>query len=251
MKNYWRTGKNWLVRLRFYGLRNTISLVKYLKINNQFSLLINNHKFLLRGNTVDFAVFDSIIRKGEYNLDIGITPDIIVDAGANIGASTLYFRRRYPNAKIIAIEPERSNFALLKQNLSDYKGVILANYAIWPENTKLMISNPDAEKYAFQMKETDEHLGAIDGVTIERLMEIWNLQQIDLLKIDIEGSEKMLFNKPDLDWLKKVRVMIIELHDAIIPGTSEAFNEAIKCIDSTIFRSGENIVVVNRGLANG
>lgn len=195
---------------------------------------------------------DSIIRKGEYNLDIEINPDIIVDAGANIGASTLFFRLKYPDAKIFAIEPERSNFELLKQNLRNYQNIILENYALWSENKELIISNPDAEKYAFQMKENEGLTGgAINGVTIERLMELWNLQQIDLLKIDIEGAEKMIFDKPEVSWLNKVQVLIIELHDSIMPGTSEVFHRSIRCIDSDIFQNGENYVVVNRSMANG
>jgi FkbM family methyltransferase len=247
MKDYWGTVINWLARVRSYGLRNAYRLKKNLRKDNLFSLNINHHKFFLRGGTVDFAVMDSILRKGEYDLDTGFNPEIIVDAGANIGASTLYFRIRYPEARIYAIEPERSNFELLQKNLSDYPGVTMENCAIWSENRELIISNPGAEKYAFQMAEARENADIIPGVTVDSLIDRWQLPHIDLLKMDVEGAEKLIFDMPEIRWLEKVRVLIVELHESLMPGTVEVFQNALRGIEYESYQRGENHVIINRG----
>ena len=88
---------NWLERVRLYGLRNTFRLYKYLKKPREFALKQNGNKFYLRGKTVDFVVFHSIFGNKEYKLQLPFEPDVIVDAGANIGASTLFFKTNFPN----------------------------------------------------------------------------------------------------------------------------------------------------------
>lgn len=235
----------WGDRLRFYGLRNTISLKRNLKRDKIFSLVINGRGFCLRGNTVDFDVTNSILRKGEYDIDFGFEPAVIVDAGANIGASTLYFRLRYPNSIIYAIEPEGSNFKLLEKNLASYKNVHTEKCAVWYKNMDLVVSDPGAEKYAFRMDEAGGDGNIISGFTMNELMKRWNLERIDLLKMDIEGAEKKLFDMMEIPWIKRVRVLVVELHDTLEPGTMEAFRKAISGIDCTVTRKGENYIVFN------
>ena len=244
------TYKNWLKRFKHYGFSNTISLLHNLRKDVVFALKYYGNKFYLRGNTVDFAVFNSIFVSGEYDLKLDFEPRYIVDAGANIGASALYFKIRYPEALLIAVEPEKSNFRLLKKNLNNYQKVGLENCALWPDNRGLVISNPDAEKYAFQMVEATGEAEAIKGITIENLFTRWHLPHVDLLKMDIEGAEKLLFDAEDISWLKKVRVLVVELHESIIPGTEDAFWRAFRNIDCEIFRQGENHIVINRSFKN-
>ena len=58
-------------------------------------------------------------------------------------------------------------------------------------------------------------------------MERYNLQHIDLMKIDIEGGEKALFSGDDLEWVRFVKTYIIELHDSIVHGCSNAFYKSL------------------------
>lgn len=250
MKNYFRIIATWADRMRLYGLRNTVILKKNLKRNRVFSIRVNDREFYLRGKSVDFDVINSILKKGEYDLDTGIEPEVIVDAGANIGASTLYFRMRYPGSVIYAIEPEGSNFDLLTKNTAAYSDVYPENCAVWYENSDLVISNPDAEKYAFRMNEAGKAGNIIRGFTIDELMKRWGLTRIDILKMDIEGAEKGLFELPGIPWMKKVRVLIVELHEVMEPGTVEAFRRAINSIDCTVTQKGENFIVINNGFGN-
>jgi FkbM family methyltransferase len=246
MKDYSAIIHNWIKRLRSYGFKNTLRLKKNLKRDCLFSLNFRGHDFFLRGNTVDFNVFNGIFIEKEYDIDLGFNPAIIVDAGANIGASTLYFRLKYPEARIFAIEPEKSNFEILRKNMDNFSSIILENSALWDKDTELSISNPDAEKYAFQMDEKRESGAMVHGMTIESLLKRYDIQGIDLLKLDIEGAERFLFNKEEVPWLKKVRVMIIELHETLYPGTTDIFLNAMEKIDHTLLTRGENTIVFNR-----
>lgn len=58
-------------------------------------------------------------------------PQIIIDCGANIGLSTIFFKNSYPNAKIFSIEPDQENFSRLKDNIKKYDNIIPINKAIW------------------------------------------------------------------------------------------------------------------------
>ena len=70
---------------------------------------------------VEAQIAESFMRKG----------DIVLDAGANIGASAIYFARRYPNARIFALEPEQENYDLLLRNTHRYHNIIPIKAALW------------------------------------------------------------------------------------------------------------------------
>jgi len=88
--------------------------------NNLIKVRIKKIKapFFLRLKTTDLPTFDQVFFYKEYDFDTAKSPNIIIDAGANIGLAAIYFANRYPNAKIIALEPEQSNFRILKENVS-------------------------------------------------------------------------------------------------------------------------------------
>lgn len=69
----------------------------------------------LRLKTSDMLTFVHVFLRGEYDVEIAKTPTIIVDAGANIGLMSIFYANKYPDAKIISLEPDRSNFTLLKK----------------------------------------------------------------------------------------------------------------------------------------
>jgi FkbM family methyltransferase len=245
MKINCETVHNWLTRFRAYGTRNTFKLFYHLRKEGQFSITINGRKFYLRGNSVDFTVLNSIFGKQEYDFDLGFTPEVIIDAGANIGVSTLYFRTKYPEAKIIAVEPESSNFHLLKMNTESYQNVVCINGAVWGRDGNLDLVNPDGEKYAYQVDRIPDGRGNIKGYSINTIMSDTGIEAIDLLKMDIEGAEYSVFSEGSPAWIKKVRVLVIELHEFINPGITELFQNAIGSIRHKQLIMGENLVIYN------
>jgi len=75
-------------------------------------------------------------------------------------------------------------------------------------------------------------------------MERFQLEEIDLLKIDIEGAEKELFSTNYESWLPKTKVLYIELHDRYRKGTATSFFKAICQYDFSIFLGRENLICI-------
>jgi len=78
------------------------------------------HPVHLRVWTTDTSTYAEVLLRGEYAFDLPFSPRIILDAGANIGMASIYFTHRYPEARIIAVEAEASNFAVLERNVRPY-----------------------------------------------------------------------------------------------------------------------------------
>jgi FkbM family methyltransferase len=221
--------------------------MKNQKKDEVFAIRCFGNKFCLRGNTVDFAVLNSIFVNGEYDFKIDFIPEYIVDAGAYIGASTIYFHSRFPKSKILAIEPERSNFELLVCNTKPFAGISCIYGGLYCKDTHLVISDKNVEKYAFRVENNVMSEDSVPGYSINTLMNDFHMPRIDILKLDIEGSEFYIFNEANVSWLQNVRVLIIELHEYIHPGVTELFYNRISAIPYKQTSSGENIIIVNEG----
>src|SRR5687768_3676011 len=90
----------------------------------------------LRPGTSDSGVFGQIFLKHEYDLNLGFEPKVIIDGGANIGLSSVYFKNKYPNAKIIAIEPDEDNFEMLRKNTATYSDIHIKKAGLWSKNQR-------------------------------------------------------------------------------------------------------------------
>ncbi len=87
-------------------------------------------------------VYREIFIKQHYEFLVKKSPEVIIDAGANIGLASIYFANKYPKAKIIAIEPEKGNFAILKKNVSPYSNIFLIQAVLWNKNEKINLLDP-------------------------------------------------------------------------------------------------------------
>src|ERR1700747_1771430 len=102
-----------------------------------------NRHVTIRPGTSDLRCLRKVFVNNEYAIPFETNPRLIVDAGANIGLPTLFFSGKFPGTKIIAIEPEPSNYDLLVRNCSGVTNVTLWNAAVWNTDTSLRIANPD------------------------------------------------------------------------------------------------------------
>jgi len=215
--------------------------------NHQLTWEFKNikHPIHLRGKGSDKLVMEQVFYHKDYQIPLSFEPNVILDCGANIGLATIFFRNRYTNAAIIAIEPESENFELLKKNTSYYDNIFIEQKGIWNRKCNLEIfEGPDKKPWSFFLKPTEKPAGEniIEAIGIRELMEKYNLEYIDLLKIDIEGAEQELFESNYEDWLPKVKVMIIELLDRFKPLSSKNFLKVISQYNFNIYFKGENII---------
>lgn len=141
---------------------------------------------------------------------------LIVDCGANIGASVTWFAARYPEAHIVAIEPAPENFSFLSRNCKGLD-VDLRQAGIAAQSGRAYLRNVGGEMgYRTNMN----HEGIeIDVVSLEDLLASKPESHYPpfLLKIDIEGGEKSLFTG-DLSAFDRFPLIIFEPHDWMLPG---------------------------------
>ncbi len=197
----------------------------------------------LRNNTSDITVFYQIFFEKSYAVNYRIDPKIIIDCGANIGLSSIFYKIKFPNAVIYAIEPEITHFNLMVKNTKGFKDIICINSGIWNKQTHLLLEDNLSEKWGFKVSEVSySNEYTIPGISIPYLMNKYSFNEIDILKIDIEGSEKELFDSNFESWLPKTKVLLIELHDGHRKGASRSFFKAISNYNYSMIKKNENLI---------
>lgn len=174
----------------------------------------SDHPIQARGGSSDFQVFDQIFLDREYRCLDGLRGvRTIIDAGANVGYSSAYLLSQFPDARVIAIEPDPGNFSMLQRNLKPFGDrAITLQAALWSEPTTLDFRDETAEAWAFEVGEAGADGGNVQAIDMPHLVQTYGLTRIDLLKIDIEGAEEAVFSAQELGWLDIVDNIVIELH---------------------------------------
>ena len=193
----------------------------------------------VRTGTADMATIDQFLIGPYMPPTTGSPPKTVVDCGANIGLATRYLKHLFPQAQIIAIEPDGENFELLRKNIDHLDGCQAVQAAVWPVDGSVELERDGLRHSAFRTKGSSPGKGSIEAVSIPRIMERFGLDRIGLLKIDIEGAEMELFSAADLSWLERVDRIAIELHDLFKPGCGSAFFKAMSRSDWTYRFYGE------------
>lgn len=204
---------------------------------------------IIRKNSPDLHVFRDIFLHRSQRIPAAIDPRLIVDGGAHVGFASLYFAWRFPNAHVIAIEPEPFNYQLLERNVEKQPRIKPLKGAIWHRPTELEIVDAGTGNWGFMAQEGERSTGTTaPAIMLDSLLRETGFGTIDVLKLDIEGAEKELFSNSPHSWLKHVGVILIELHDRKKSGCSEAFFEATSHYDWHRFRNGENLVLIRSHL---
>lgn len=190
-----------------------------------FTYKTNNLVYRNSPASSDFNVIKQIFVSEEYKsvmsyfLINNIEPKYIIDAGANIGLTTVYIKNIFNNVKITCVEPDESNYKLLTENLSPYiedKSISLYKAGLMGVSGLNLSIGEDfrgGSDWAKQTILSNENSG-LKSITIKDIMRDQNFPVIDLLKIDIEGAETFLLeNETDLTFLEQTKIIAIEIHD--------------------------------------
>ena len=233
--------------------QDAIDQIKNQQLFNMANILNMKVPLAFRPNTSDQWLLNKIFQEQEYNFKIAnFEPRLILDCGANVGYSTAYFANKYPQAKIIAVEPEALNFKMLTYNTHFFDNVTCINSAIWYKEGYIKIL-PDmpGNTLAFMTEDTNaDDPEALKTTTIAKLLTDLDFNEIDFLKVDIEGAEREVFDdiaRPD-EWLPKVKVMTIELHDRMKVGCSHSFFKAVSRHNFYMDIIGENLLFIKMEL---
>lgn len=199
----------------------------------------------LRMASMDLATYEEIVGLREYDsaAEHIVSATRVVDLGANIGLSVRYWLSKWPGCEVVAVEPDPANVLMLRRN-TDTLPVTVVSAAV---------STQSGMGFLGAGSVSNSHRLAAKGVAIRSLsipdvLAARGWDEIDLLKVDIEGEERPLFANA-ASWLPRVRHICVELHDDY---TSETFLKNLNSYDGRwepvkiLSRRGGTIVLAGR-----
>lgn len=191
---------------------------------SELTLKTTNHKLVLRRKSSDNQVVEQIFLKEEYRQPKNIIRDrinlnerpCVVDAGGNIGCSALYFATHFPNSILTVLEPFPDTFKQMKRNL-ELNHIHFNAYqtALWSRKALLDFDMGFRDGKEWSVRTVEHSNGKVKALGLNDLIQDLNSENIDVLKVDIEGSEFEVFlnSSENVSSLKKVKSLVMEIHD--------------------------------------
>lgn len=180
-------------------------------------------------------IYNEVFKKEIYKFRSTSQVPYIIDAGANIGLSVIYFKQLFPDAKIVAIEADAFVFEILKSNVDSfqYKNVKLVKRALWNVNTILEFHSEGAD--GGRIATLADTKKVID-VQTDRLYKYLD-RKVDFLKIDIEGAEYKVL-EDSKGYLENVQNIFVEYHSFV--GREQELPELLDLLKNAGFRLSIN-----------
>jgi FkbM family methyltransferase len=179
-------------------------------------------------------------------------PKVVIDAGANVGYFTLFALMTFSPDRVVAMEPEKTNYQQLRTNVAGNNLLAqckLMQAALWTHRSILHIDTSEGKEWSVKVTQTPTQQ-ACEAFSLQDLMMLENLERIDLLKIDIEGAEDILFkNKVFLDTLNQVKILAIEIHDHLTD--RGMIHRELRARSFQFFEEGELTVAWNTKFIHG
>jgi FkbM family methyltransferase len=167
----------------------------------------------LRPFAGDLFVLYEVLAFNAYHIAPSLLPRanvrLVVDCGANIGITSLFFAARYPGATILSIEPHPENFALLKANVAQVSRILPIRACVTGIPQSAVAFSTDQAAWGNRIA-MDTNGVQVPAITIEQLCNQYGIERIDLLKLDIEGAEEQVLENGA--FLARTEHIIIELH---------------------------------------
>jgi FkbM family methyltransferase len=257
-----RRGRRWLgegppspTGLRTLRTRQVLSVITEAGIDPADVFVITDQKVgpqVVRKGTTDWPTYNQIFVKEDYNFRHSVHPRTIIDLGANVGYASVWYHRRYPKARIVAVEPDEANVATARVNIAlacrEAGRIAVEHTAVWHSESLVRITNPTGTAWGFKVREAQAgEAGAFQATTMTAIIDRHDMDRVDLVKIDIEAGERYLFAK-NTEWLNRVNSLVIELHDRKVPGCREpvvaALDQHFIAYDEVV--RGENTLFTRR-----
>jgi FkbM family methyltransferase len=216
----------------------------------------------LRRNSTDIATFAQVFLCAQYrSQDLArhrhiaayyesCANPLILDLGANIGLSALYFAKNWPKATIVGVEPDERNYELFRRNVSARNNIVAIHGAVASKRGRARIVNPGVPEWGYRTEIADANSGGLAAMPVTDLLERHRACEPFICKIDIEGAEHELFSC-NTEWVARFPILIIELHDWMLPcsGNSANFLRVIAGMDRDFVLHGENIFSMSHEMA--
>ena len=151
-----------------------------------------------------------------YRLPFAFKPRLVVDLGANIGLTSIWYCQQYGATKIVAVEPNPSNAALIRQNFTNNRinGIVIQAAIGATDGTVTFFSSKESNlgRVVSIEEQVNNNREQVKMISMTTLLANFELDDdLDLVKIDIEGGEQQLLAE-NLSWLTRTKAMIVEFH---------------------------------------
>ena len=172
---------------------------------------LNGETVWCRSGLADLGVvYDTFA--GRYHLPPGEARPVrtILDLGANIGLTAAHLATLFPEARILAVELDRDNCELARRNTACFGArVEVLHGAVWSESGEVRYGGLRESGYA--IGETGGRERRAPAFTVEQLIERLGAEEVDYVKMDIEGAEREVL-AAGAAWLGRVRTIKVEVH---------------------------------------
>ena len=210
-------GSGFLWKIKLVGFIMVLFLKRRLHIESRpeyrFRLSKRGKRFrCYLSDEYDLQTLSTVFSKDEYDIKSLNKPSVILDLGANIGLSSIYFSLKYPQATIYSFEPNPLVFERLKRNTFSFSKIKLFEYAVSDsDGTATLYINPSKSvSGSFVSRPSNRGVFLVHTRTLVSIRNELNLQQIDILKFDVEGAEEKIFSDPRA--LECVNTVVGEVH---------------------------------------
>lgn len=178
------------------------------------TIKLRNVNFEIADTASFFSTYKELIYEEMYKFSTNNESPVIIDFGANIGLSVYYFHKNYPEAKIYAYEADPGIFKYLQSNVSKFgnTNIHLYNKAVFDKKTNLSFYSEGADGGHLEENNIGDRNVSIE--TVDALTILKGHKHIDMLKMDIEGAERIVLPRISTE-LYKVDKLFIEYHSEI------------------------------------
>lgn len=173
------------------------------------SIMLFNKPFCYHYGLAFYDTYEEIFKKNIYEFKTANLSPTILDCGANMGVSVLYFSKQFPNAKILAFEPDETVLPYLEKNIQmqNLQNIELYKKGVWTEETELSFYTDNGLGGRMGVEYNNQIPSKIKTVRLKDFL----CEPIEMLKIDIEGAEFEVIRDCE-DKLHNVEHVFLEYH---------------------------------------
>jgi FkbM family methyltransferase len=210
--------------------------------------LFNKEVTFYLKNQLDFDLLQSVFVWEEYKFEEVQEPKVIFDLGSNIGTTVIYYKLKYPDAKIFAFEPDPQNFGSLVKNSSQFGDsvVVIPKAVYWEEVEEIPFYQGESLHWSSSLVKRDRAKRElrVPATTLDSAMRTYEIPRIDLLKFDIEGAEYQVFR--NFKNLSNVDFLIGETHKELFGKDIPEFLSLFQGFDAILRDGTDPIVAIQR-----